>query len=128
VLISLPAYQANLHRIGALARELGLRAVFLTHPSGYGLDSAWQRLAARTVRIQGCDYRISAATERRLRDAYNRALLDVCRSEALECLDLAALIPPEARFYYDGSHFNDAGADTAAALIATYLVQSSDSR
>lgn len=119
----LPAYRDNLRKLAATARAQGVRAVFLTHPTAFGTDGEWRLREARILRIEGCEYRISAATERRLRDLYNAALLEVCGAESLECLDLAALIPPEAGYYYDGSHFNDRGAALVGRLIADHLLK-----
>lgn len=121
LLPSLPEYRANLKRLGALARELGARAVFLTQPILYGTDSAWASREARTLRIEGRDYRISAATERRLLERFNAATLEVCAEEELECLDLATRIPPDSLLFYDEGHFTDSGAALAAEAIAGYL-------
>lgn len=123
LLPSLPAYRAELRRLGAIARSLGLRAVFLTHPIAYGTDSAWTRREARSVVLYGRALRISCAQERRLRDEFNRALLDVCATDALECFDLAGSMSGHPEWFYDGSHFNDAGSDRAAELIARYLMK-----
>jgi hypothetical protein len=101
---------------------MGMRAVFLTQPIGFGTDSVWVRREARTVVLFGKARPLSCATERRLRDAYNAALLEVCASDSLECFDLAAQMSGEPRWFYDGSHFSDAGSDRAAALIAGYLL------
>jgi hypothetical protein len=107
--------------MGARARELGVRAVFLTHPGAYGRDSLWKTREARTLRIGGRDYRISAATERSLLDRFNAALLEVCASARLECFDLAARIPPDSTYFYDEGHLTDAGAELAAAALAAWL-------
>jgi hypothetical protein len=125
LLPSLPAYRAHLHRMGALAKGIGLRAVFLTQPIGFGTDSAWAGREARVVRLFGRERHFSCATERRLRDAYNASLLQVCASDSLECFDLAARMSGDPRWFYDGSHFNDAGSDFAAASIADYLLSAS---
>jgi hypothetical protein len=98
-----------------------MRAVFLTQPIAYGTDSAWARREARVVRLYGRELHLSCATERRLRDAFNAALLEVCASDSLECFDLSSRMSGESRWFYDGSHFNDAGSDRAALLISEYL-------
>jgi hypothetical protein len=121
LLPSLPAYRESVRRMGALAKGMGMRAVFLTQPIGFGSDSAWARLEARRVTLYGKERHLSCATERRLRDAFNAALLEVCASDSLACFDLAARMSGEPRWFYDGAHFNDAGSDRAAALIAEYL-------
>lgn len=128
LLPSLPAYRASLGRMGALARALGMRAVFLTQPIGYGTDPAWAKREARVVSLRGRELHLSCATERRLRDAYNAALLAVCAADSLECFDLSARMSGEPRWFYDGSHFSDAGSERAAALIADYLLRAAPIR
>lgn len=121
LLPSLPSFRENVLRMGDRARGLGARAVFLTHPGAYGTDSAWKAREARTLRIEGRDYRISAATERALLDRFNAVLLEACAFARLECFDLAARIPPDTAYFYDEGHFTDAGADRVAREVAAWL-------
>lgn len=121
LLPSLPPFREHVLRMGNRARELGVRAVFLTHPGAYGSDSLWKSREARTLRIEGRDYRISAGTERALLDRFNAALLEVCASARLECFDLAARIPPDSTYFYDEGHLTDAGAELVAREVAAWL-------
>lgn len=121
LLPSLPPFRENVLRMGALAREQGVRAVFLTHPGVYGGDSLWRSREARTLRIDGVAYRISAATEHALLDRFNAALLEACASARLECFDLAARIPRDSAYFYDEGHLNDAGAARVADEVAAWL-------
>jgi lysophospholipase L1-like esterase len=117
-------------RMHALARQLGVRAVFLTHPYRYGTGPEWASREGKELEIGGRKYRISAATERRLLDVFNAELLSLCASSGLECMDLAAGMDreagraPDTPFFYDEGHFNDAGAERAASLLADYLERS----
>jgi hypothetical protein len=110
-------------RIGEGAQALGIRVLFLTQPSLHGSDDAWAGREARVLQVEGRTHRISAATERRLLDLYNRELLSLCSGRGWECLDLAALIPPDSLYFYDAVHFNDSGAALAADAIAGYLAR-----
>lgn len=121
LLTSLPGFRSNILRIDSAARALGTRAVFLTQPILYGSDSAWARYEARHLWVKDQSHRISAATERRLLDAFNASLLELCESRSLLCLDLAARIPTDSSLYYDQCHFNDAGAERVAREVAQFL-------
>ncbi len=122
LLASLPQFRDQVLRVHALALEMGVRIVFITQPLAYGTGPEWAAREARTVEFHRREYRISAATERRLQDRFNSALLSLCVADKMECLDLAAQIPPDTTSFYDQGHFNDAGADRAAEKIAQYLL------
>lgn len=122
LLPSLPLFRANIKAVHGLAKELGMRAVFLTHPGLYGPDSAWARLEARRILVEGREYRISAATEHGLLARFNLELLSLCASERMECFDLASRVPHDTLYYYDEGHFNDAGARLVAEEIGGYLL------
>ncbi len=117
----LAAFHANILRIQALARQLRIRAIFITQPYLYGADSAWSIREARILQFHDRDYRISAATERRLLDRFNADLLSQCRDGGLECFDLAPRIPSDSLHFYDEGFLTEAGAALAAEQIAGYL-------
>ena len=48
-------------------------------------------------------------------------MLDVCREEGVDCLDLAALIPKDTSAFYDDCHFNIAGNAKVAAAVTDFL-------
>jgi hypothetical protein len=52
---------------------------------------------------------------------YNAALLQVCKSRGVECVDAAALVPRDTSMMWDEDHFTDAGSQTLAAGLVTYL-------
>lgn len=122
----LEAFRSNILRIGSLSRAMGIRALFMTQPYLYGTDSLWARREARILQYRDADYRISAATERRLLDRFNDGLLELCASQGLECFDLAPLVPTGSAYFYDESHFTEAGAALVAVKIADYLREHPD--
>jgi lysophospholipase L1-like esterase len=52
---------------------------------------------------------------------FNKKLLQVCRATDSECVDLAAAMNGDERYFYDDVHFNEPGARVVAALLADYL-------
>ncbi len=122
VLSSLPAFSQNIRRIHSLALEMNIRIVFITQPMLYGQGQTWSTLEARQIEVHHKTYHISAATERRFQNTFNLALLSLCKSESMECFDMASYIPNDTTFFYDQGHFNDAGAALAANLIADYFL------
>ena len=118
----LEAFSRNILRIQALSRKMDIRVLFMTHPYLYGTDSSWAGRESRTLEYRQRDYRISAATERRLLDRFNEELLGLCAANRLECLDLAPLIPNDSLHFYDEGHFTEQGAALAAEKIAAYIL------
>lgn len=51
---------------------------------------------------------------------YNDAVLEVCKAEGLECIDLSHL-EEDTTVFYDDVHFNEAGARKVARILADYL-------
>jgi hypothetical protein len=88
----------------------------------FGSDSTWAALESRTIDYHQRDYRISAATERRLIDRFNSVLMDLCAAHRIECFDLATRIPNDSLHFYDEGHFTEKGAALAAEQIARYLL------
>jgi lysophospholipase L1-like esterase len=121
ILPSLPAYLANIDSIIALARGLGVRPIFLTQPSLYRDEPRWRGVQSWTDSIRGDLRRVSAATEWRLLDRFNRGLLERCRARGADCFDLAGALPPDSALFYDAYHFNDSGAALVAKKLAGYL-------
>ena len=54
---------------------------------------------------------------------YNAATVAVAAQEGAPVFDLAAALPKSADYFYDDVHFNVRGADTAAALLARFMVE-----
>ena len=52
---------------------------------------------------------------------YNAALLEVCAIRGLDCIDLAGALPRDTHTFYDDCHFNEAGSQRVAALLAERL-------
>jgi len=120
--VGLDGYRHNLLEIIRLAREHDVHLVFLTMPSLYKpimsqeeTDRPWAGWAGdRDLNVYWSP-RVMAES----RDAFNRELLDVCATEGVDCLDLAARLPQTTDVFWDHSHFTDYGS----SLVADELVQ-----
>jgi hypothetical protein len=53
---------------------------------------------------------------------YNDAMRRAAAASGAPLFDLARAIPKSADFFYDDVHFNVAGADTTAAMLARFIV------
>ena len=58
---------------------------------------------------------------KKLYDAFNDTTREVGRKNHIMVIDLAREVPPDKKYLYDLVHFNDAGSELAARLIAAKL-------
>jgi lysophospholipase L1-like esterase len=112
---SLEEYRSNILRIIELARLLGVRPVFLTQPLLFEDTPYWNGIRWFSRYHGRQPYAVSAGTYARMLSIFNKNLLQICEEQRVSCFDLGAAIPHEQKYFYDATHFNDAGA----ALVAT---------
>ncbi|HSF41655.1 MAG TPA: SGNH/GDSL hydrolase family protein [Thermoanaerobaculia bacterium] len=126
---ALEEYAANLRAIADTAARHGARAVFVTQPALWREDLPedlerllWMGGVGRFQRESGHEY-YSAGALASAMDAYNRALLEVCRgTPGAVCVDLAASLPRDTTSFYDDVHFNEAGSRRVARLLAERIL------
>jgi lysophospholipase L1-like esterase/uncharacterized protein YjeT (DUF2065 family) len=118
---SLAVHENNVRAMIAELRRQRIRPIFLTQPVLFDTTDYWKS-------ISGCDYsykgnkgELSAATYAKLLSQFNDKLINICREENAEVFDLARNIPHSTRYFYDTMHFTEAGADTVAEIIASYM-------
>ncbi|HWA55706.1 MAG TPA: SGNH/GDSL hydrolase family protein [Gemmatimonadales bacterium] len=124
---ALAEYTRNLEGLADLAAARHLRLVLMTQPTLWSPtlpDSArrllWMGGTGEFQVEAGHDY-FTVPALRTAMDRYNAALLEVCGRRQLPCLDLAAAIPHETRWFYDDVHYTEAGARLVARQIAAHL-------
>jgi hypothetical protein len=110
----------------ATAKARGLRLIFMTQPTLWRANLPqtlenllWFGGVGDFQRLSGQPY-YSAAALRGGLQRYNQAMLDVCRTEAIGCIDLAA-IDEDTSLFYDDVHFNEAGARAVAGVMARHF-------
>jgi lysophospholipase L1-like esterase len=112
-------YEENLRTLVGIARAQGARLVFMTQATTWNSrdprPSEWHWMVGTRVRYREAD--LDAAMER-----YNDAMRRAAAASGTPVFDLARSIPKSAEFFYDDVHFNVAGADRAAALLARFIV------
>ena len=53
---------------------------------------------------------------------YNETMIDVCKEQGVDCLDLASLLPKDTSVFYDDCHLNLSGSEQVAQILADYLL------
>lgn len=113
-------YEENLRSLAAIARAQGARMVFMTQATTWNArdprPSEWHWMTGTRVRYREAD--LDAAMGR-----YNDAMKRAAAASEAPVFDLAASLPKSADYFYDDVHFNVAGADSAAAMLARFLVE-----
>jgi lysophospholipase L1-like esterase len=117
---ALAVYRQNLRKIIGSCRSRDQNILMLTQPTMYRKDmpEALRELLWAHVSEK------AAYTEETLAflvDAYNRAMIEVCRDEGVDCIDLASLLPKDTSVFYDDCHFNVSGCEQIANILARYF-------
>jgi lysophospholipase L1-like esterase len=125
---ALAEYSRNLSRIIDTAQGRGARLLFLTQPALWRKDLAAELRSLlwlggvgdfQNPKVRTEYYSVEALAEgMRL---YNDALRELCASRGVECFDLASRLSPDTSVFYDDLHFNDAGSERVAGLLANHL-------
>lgn len=124
---ALDEYRRNLREVAALAKANSVRLILLTQPTMWrpGLPPELDRLlwfgGVGNFQVQPGQpyYSVEALAEGIRR--YNDELLQVCKEQLAECIDLTGLAK-DTSVFYDDVHFNESGSRQVAQLVATYLM------
>lgn len=120
----------NLNELADRAQRYAAPIVFVTQPTLWHTDlgeTERKMLLAGGVGSNGewCKKKLyySVAALAQGMEMFNNVTREVCRERGLFCIDLARLLPREARYYYDDMHYNEAGAERVAAILAEELIR-----
>jgi hypothetical protein len=102
-------YERNLRSMAAICEAHGIRFAMMT----FAVSSAF----TEEPRVTSPEY-AGAIQE------HNRVVLRICQERGLPCYDHAAEMPSERRFWTDGRHTTEAGAELRAQLVAAWLLKS----
>lgn len=102
-------YERNLRAMVAICREFGISIAMMTFAVSPEFVEA--------PRVTSPEY-AGAIRE------HNRVLLDICAQHHLACYDHAAEMPADRRYWTDGRHTTEEGAELRARLVATWLLGS----
>jgi lysophospholipase L1-like esterase len=125
---ALSVYRANLNHIVDMAERHRTGVIFATQPSLWAEsmtreaeDLLWMGRVGKYGEDVPADYYTPRAMAGAM-NAYNAALLAVCRERSLDCLDLAAAVPKTPVAFYDDVHFTEAGAQIVADAMTRHVL------
>lgn len=116
------AYRGRLVALATLSMESGILPVFVTQPLllGEGADPRTGVDLSR-VQIRMLGLTLDGATQWRLMESYNDVVREVGTELAIPVIDLARALPKTTAYFYDPVHYNNAGAEAVAAIVAGHL-------
>jgi hypothetical protein len=120
----LEEYKRNINAIIDIAQSRSVRIIFMTQPSAWKKD-----MTAEEKNLLWYGWIESFKSKRyysetalmRGMQAYNDALLQVCRTRGIECIDLAKELPKNQTIFYDDVHFTDKGSLMTADVLYNYF-------
>jgi lysophospholipase L1-like esterase len=124
---ALDEYERDVISLSGVAKAHGIQVLFIDQPSLWRADlSDEERAVCWLLRYEhgGTYLQITPGDMARVLAAYNERLRDICRRHDLPFLDLASQVPRTLESFYDDVHFNEAGADQAAADVASVILAS----
>ncbi len=120
----LATYRKNLETFVDALRAQKVRVVLLTQPTLWRADLTdaeqkllWMGGKGDFMRHHDVPY----FTPRALAEgmlAFNETMLAVCKERGVECVDLAAMIPKTADYFYDDCHFGFRVSEKIADIVA----------
>ena len=124
----LDSYEQQLMGMIRLARRRGKLLLFTTQPTIWDANMPEENKSL-CIASQGPDGSyIEFGELAEGMKQFNQRMMDVCRREGVECVDLASLLPRSPQVFYDDCHFNEPGAQKVADELARVLVPMIDGK
>ena len=112
-------FAADLQTIVCTCKAWGIVPVLMTQANR--ITDNPDPVVAAYIGRDGRDRGLSYPQFKKLYDAFNDTIRDVGRKNQVMVIDLAREVPPDKKYLYDLVHFNDAGSQLAAQIIAGRL-------
>lgn len=123
----LVTYRETIRKLKAFADARKKPIVFVTQPYVWSDSMSPETRAQIYAGFIGSDisspktkWYTSAALEKGV-SSYNDALREMCKTENLVCVDVARLLPREAKYYYDDFHFSEGGSTELGRMIGNEI-------
>lgn len=115
-------YKDNLRSIINISRERNQHILMLTQPTLWrkGLPPDHQKLLWEYVNLHEA---YTPEILEQIMKAYNLAMIDVCRQEGIQCLDLASMFSEDISIFFDDAHFNISGCEAVAAILTEEMAK-----
>lgn len=112
-------FAANLRLFVSVCRTRGITPVLMTQPNRL-TEEPDEFVRAFFARLE-TDFGVEYGRYRAVYRAFNQTIRDVGAETGVLVIDLAAEVPQEPAYMYDGIHLNEAGARLVAGIIAATL-------
>lgn len=112
-------FAMNLQTLVCICKAHGITLVLMTQANR--ITDHPDPVVAAYIERYGTDTGISYAQLKDLYDAFNDTIREVGRQNHVMVIDLAQEIPSTKKYIYDIVHFNEAGSQLAAKIIAARL-------
>ena len=112
-------FATNLQIIVDICRDWGITPVLMTQ--GNRITDHPDPVVAAYIGQYEADTGISYQDFKALYDLFNDTIRQVGKKNGVLVIDLAREVPPDKEHFYDMVHFNDAGSEDAAKIIAAQL-------
>lgn len=115
----LQGYKLRLEQIIDTCKRYNMQPVFITQASqlGYGRDPI-TGVDLATLKL-GDDMNGKCFAD--VLELYNDEMKEVCKEKNVAVIDLAKLLPKSSLYFYDRTHFTNAGTEKVAEIIAPRL-------
>jgi lysophospholipase L1-like esterase len=117
----LEGYRARLNALADTCLAWHIVPVFITQPDlfGFGRDS----LTGTDLAAFPVESSVNGALLWKMLEAYNDVVRRMCEERGLPMIDLARVMPKNGLYFYDMSHFTNAGAAEVAGLLAPPMIR-----
>jgi hypothetical protein len=122
-------YRSNLNKLIDRSETYQAPIIFLTQPTLWKEHMAPEDEALLTAggvggRDEWCTKKIyySPGALARGMKMFNDVLRDVCDRRKIFCIDLAARVPKERRYFFDDMHYSEAGAQLVSDIVTAGIV------
>ena len=123
-------YRSNLNKLIDRSKAYHAPMIFLTQPTLWKAHMTAENEALLTAggvgsRDEWCTKEIyySPAALARGMKMFNDVLRDVCDRRKIFCIDLAADVPKDRRYFFDDMHYSEAGARLVSDVVEAGIIR-----
>lgn len=115
----LAAYRTRLLQLVDTCRANNIMPVLITQPNQFGAGK--DSLTGADLELFSLEPGLNGKLLWTMLEEYNEVVRTLGREKQIPVLDLARLLPKNSLYFYDASHFTNAGAEKVASLLTTEL-------
>ncbi len=116
---ALHRYAVDLRRVILACRAQNLKLVMITQPTIYRDDLSPELQELLWQYSPEGAYTPGALAK--MMERFNQTMLEVCREENVDCIDLASRLAKDTTVFYDDAHFNQQGCQQVGDIVGEYF-------